>query len=72
VILRLVAFDPGWYAVETAMTGALVPKQLWGLRMPPSIQSQLIERFVGATNFGWNTIVPLHNSTLSNVDIKQM
>jgi hypothetical protein len=37
-----------------------------------AIQSQLIERFVGATNFGWNTIVPLHNSTLSNVDIKQM
>jgi hypothetical protein len=26
----------------------------------------------GATNFGWNNIVPLHNSTLSNVDIKQM
>jgi hypothetical protein len=26
--LRLVAFDPGWYAVETAMTGVLVPKQL--------------------------------------------
>ena len=28
VILRLIAFDPGLYAVETAMTGALVPKQL--------------------------------------------
>ncbi len=36
-----------------------------------SIQSQLIEHF-GATNFGWNNIVPLHNSTLLNVDIKQM
>jgi hypothetical protein len=36
------------------------------------IQSLLIERFVGATNFGWNNIVPWHNSTLSNVDIKQI
>jgi hypothetical protein len=36
-----------------------------------AIQSQLIELF-GATNFGWNNIMPLHNSTLLNVNIKQM
>jgi hypothetical protein len=67
-----------WYCASSHSLPACMPlKLLWQVpwclsncRDVPTLNFA-IKRF-GATNFGWNNIVPLHNSTLSNVDIKQM
>ncbi len=67
-----------WYCASSHSLPACMPlKLLWQVpwclsncRDVPTLNFA-IKRF-GATNFGWNNIVPLHNSTLSNGDIKQM
>ena len=54
--LVLVAFDPGLYAVETAMTGALVPKQLsWCTDIKLCNHDDLIATVVGRlrSNRNW-------------------
>jgi len=54
--LVLVAFDPGLYAVETAMTGALVPKQLsWCTDIKLCNRDDLIATVVGGlrSNRNW-------------------
>ena len=61
------------HSIPACMPLKLLWQVLWCLsncRDVPTLNFA-IKRF-GATNFGWNNIVPLHNSTLSNVDIKQM